>query len=151
MHESSVAASVHLCARNVIVEGVLEGPQPQLDLDGFSRGTAGVAGSGNLCGEPLSSSLQHLSSITYGSLGSTTYSSLGSTCARCLRNESGAAASVLPCCWNFGGAAVSARTTTWECSPAATPQPHGSISCCLICSFYRSCSNSSSSFPLHIT
>ena len=74
---------MHLCARNVIVEGALEGPSTATDLDGFSRGTAGVAASGNLFGEPPSSSLQHLSSINYGSLGSITYSSLGSTCARC--------------------------------------------------------------------
>ena len=46
---------------------------------------------------------------------------------------------------------MGARTTTWECSPAATPQPHGSISCCVICSFHCSCSITSSSYPLHVT
>jgi len=63
-------------------------PEPQLDLVRFSRGTRCVAASGNLCGEPHSSSLQHLSSINYGFLGSSTYSFLGS-------NEAVQAASVV--------------------------------------------------------
>ena len=63
-------------------------PQPQLDLDGLLCGTRCVAASDNLCGEPPSSSLQHLSSSNYGFLGSTTYSFLGS-------NEAVQAASVV--------------------------------------------------------
>ncbi len=83
MHESSIAATARVLARNVIVKGVLEGPSTATGSRRALCGTAGVAGSGNLCGEPRSSSSQHLSSINYGFLGSTTYSSLESTCARC--------------------------------------------------------------------
>ena len=78
----------------------MRAPQPQLDLDGLLCGTRCVAASDNLCSEPPSSSLQHLSSINYGSLGSSTHSSLGS-------NEAVQAASVV---LGFCRAAVGART-----------------------------------------
>jgi hypothetical protein len=110
-------ATVRDLARNVIVERALEGPSTATDLDGFSRGTAGGAASGNLCGEPHSSSLQHLSSDNYGFLGSTTYSSLGS-------NETVLAASVvLGFLWSGGGRAHNYQRLP-PCSYSAALRQH---------------------------
>ena len=74
-----------------------------------------MAASDNLCSEPPSSSLQHLSSSNYGFLGSSTYSSLGS-------NEAVQAASVVLGFLRSGGG----RTHNYQqsaCSySAASPQ-----------------------------
>jgi hypothetical protein len=92
-------------------------PQPQLDLDGLLCGTRCVAASDNLCGEPHSSSLQHLSSSNYGFLGSTTYSSLGS-------NETVLAASVvLGFLWSGGGRAHNYQRLP-PCSYSAALRQH---------------------------
>ena len=100
-------------------------PQPQLDLDGLLCDTRCVAASGNLCGEPHSSSSQHLSSINYGSLGSITYSSLGSTCARCLHEMK--RCRQRPWCLGFCGVVGARKTTVWGAAlqrvPAASWPP----------------------------
>ena len=94
-------------------------PQPQLDLDGLLCGTRGVAASDNLCSEPPSSSLQHLSSISRSFLGSSTYSFLGSTCARCFSNQH--ALETCRVAWIFAGA----RTTTDNSVPRGTHSGFG--------------------------
>jgi len=103
----------------------LRASEPQLDLDGLLCGTAGVAGSGNLCSEPRSSSLQHLSSITYSSLSSGTYSSLGSTCARCLHEMKAvqAASVVLGFLWS-GGECAHNDLGMQPCSYSAASRQH---------------------------
>ena len=65
------AASLQLCVslpETSLWRERVRAPQPQLDLDGLLCGTRCVAASDNLCSEPPSSSLQHLSNITYSSL-----------------------------------------------------------------------------------
>ena len=117
MHESSIAATARVLARNVIVKGVLEGPSTATGSRRALCGTAGVAGSGNLCGEPRSSSSQHLSSINYGFLGSTTYSSLGS-------NETVQAASVVLGFLRSGGGRAHNYLGMQPCSYSAASRQH---------------------------
>jgi hypothetical protein len=95
----------------------LRAPQPQLDLDGLLCGTRCVAASDNLCSEPPSSSLQHLSSSNYGFLGSTTYSSLGS-------NETVQAASVVLGFLRSGGGCAHNYLGMQPCSYSAASRQH---------------------------
>ena len=53
MHENCVAATVRDLARNVIVEGVLEAPQPQLDLDGLCAGPLAWRGLATSAASPV--------------------------------------------------------------------------------------------------
>ena len=73
--------------------------------------------SDNLCSEPPSSSLQHLSSINYGSLGSITYSSLGS-------NEAVQAASVVLGFLRSGGGSAHNYQRLPPCSYSAALRQH---------------------------